>query len=264
MYASPSIEPLLHVNPQMIVGKPFLLYIRADDLASFVEQVDMAKSTNVITHMRFWFQSPDLPEEIPCEAMVFGSSDGMVAVLRRCKPFMRKMLIQDSGTYEFRSRERCTEHGYGISTSAPNTTSTGGATRRTTASRMGFGRPSPYNPVSAASVDDYLSTSSSTNSSSSSHPHRPPRPPTRAAMEGTRKIACPLTRLPQGSINCIRNMGQETKLRPLTSVAGSEAVSGAWAETEEDETSESQRILRRIHIQEIAGEDEDSSSSRDL
>ncbi|KAF9152702.1 hypothetical protein BG015_004838 [Linnemannia schmuckeri] len=83
MYASPSCEIILQVNPEEIVGKPFLLFIRADDLAAFVEQADIAKSSTVMTHMRFWFQSPNCPHEIPIEAMLFGCADGMVAILRR-------------------------------------------------------------------------------------------------------------------------------------------------------------------------------------
>ncbi|KAK3808030.1 MAG: hypothetical protein JOS17DRAFT_692015, partial [Linnemannia elongata] len=56
MYASPSCELILQVDPEEIIGKPFLLFIRADDLAAFVEQADIAKSSTVMTHMRFWFQ----------------------------------------------------------------------------------------------------------------------------------------------------------------------------------------------------------------
>ncbi|KAF9273132.1 hypothetical protein BGZ68_001772, partial [Mortierella alpina] len=72
---------------------PFLLFIRADDLGSFVEQVDVAKSTAAITHMRFWFQSPNWPQEIPCEATLLSTVDGLVVVMRRCRPFVRRRLI---------------------------------------------------------------------------------------------------------------------------------------------------------------------------
>ncbi|GJJ70723.1 hypothetical protein EMPS_03073 [Entomortierella parvispora] len=251
MYASPSIGPLLNVDPEMIMGKPFLLFIRADDLASFVEQVDMAKSSNMIMHMRFWFQSPNSPEEIPCEAMIFGSSDGMVAVLRRCKPFMRKRLIQDRGAFEYRSvGERRPPPSFGISSSAPNSASKRPTAFRTTASRT---------PYSHFPEDRFSTSPSTTASSSSSSPPTPSPPtpsgPTRAAMEGTRKMTCPLTQLPQGSINCIRNLDQE-KTRPLTLVSASEV--------DEHEMAESENLLRRIHIQEFSGEDEDSSSSHDL
>lgn len=93
LYASPSCEFILHINAEEVVGNPFLFFIRADDLASFVEQVQIAKASNVITHMRFWFQSPNYAEEIPCEAMLFGTPDGMVVVMRRCLPFVRRRLI---------------------------------------------------------------------------------------------------------------------------------------------------------------------------
>src|SRR5688500_6657987 len=73
MYASSACEKVLHVDPDHITGRPILLDIRADDLAPFVEQVDHARTTTVISQMRFWFQSPNWPTEIPCEAIVFGS-----------------------------------------------------------------------------------------------------------------------------------------------------------------------------------------------
>ncbi|KAF9286380.1 hypothetical protein BGZ68_002951 [Mortierella alpina] len=93
MYASPSCELIFKLEPEEIVGRPFLLFIRSDDLATFVEQVDLAKSTNAVTHMRFWFQSPHCLREIPCEAMLFGAADGMIAIIRRCKPFVRRHLL---------------------------------------------------------------------------------------------------------------------------------------------------------------------------
>lgn len=101
MYASPSCEFILQVDPEEIVGKPFLLFIRADDLAAFVEQADMAKTSTVMTHMRFWFQSPNCPHEIPIEAMMFGCADGMVAILRQSRPFTRKHLIGSTEHFEF-------------------------------------------------------------------------------------------------------------------------------------------------------------------
>jgi len=96
MYASSASEKVFHVDPDQLTGKPILLYIRADDLAPFVEQVDHIKATTVITQMRFWFQSPNWPQEIPCESIIFGAADGVVAVVRRCKPFVRTHLI-DAG-----------------------------------------------------------------------------------------------------------------------------------------------------------------------
>ncbi|KAG9072846.1 hypothetical protein KI688_000626 [Linnemannia hyalina] len=101
MYASPSCEFILQVDPEEIVGKPFLLFIRADDLAAFVQQADIAKSSTVMTHMRFWFQSPNCPHEVPIEAMLFGCADGMVAILRHSRPFTRKRLIGSTEHFEF-------------------------------------------------------------------------------------------------------------------------------------------------------------------
>ncbi|KAF9572150.1 hypothetical protein EC968_010236 [Mortierella alpina] len=99
LYASPSCEFILHINAEEVVGNSFLYFIRADDLATFVDQVQMAKASNVITHMRFWFQSPNCAEEIPCEAMLFGTPDGMVVVMRRCLPFVRRRLIGGVNSY---------------------------------------------------------------------------------------------------------------------------------------------------------------------
>ncbi|KAG0311703.1 hypothetical protein BGZ99_009979, partial [Dissophora globulifera] len=53
MYASSACERVFHIDSEEIVGKPILLFIRADDIASFVEQMDMVKSSAAITHMRF-------------------------------------------------------------------------------------------------------------------------------------------------------------------------------------------------------------------
>ncbi|KAG0275921.1 hypothetical protein BGZ96_003556 [Linnemannia gamsii] len=96
MYASPSCQLIFNIDPDKAIGKPLLVFLRADDLAGFVEQAELAKSSNVVTHMRFWFQSPNCQEEIPCEAMLFGAADGLVAVLRRCRPFMRRQAIMGS------------------------------------------------------------------------------------------------------------------------------------------------------------------------
>ncbi|KAG0224075.1 hypothetical protein BGX31_008217 [Mortierella sp. GBA43] len=100
IYASSPCEKVLHVDPDDITGKPILLYIRSDDLAPFVEQVNLIKATTTISQMRFWFQSPNWPHEIPCEAIVFGASDGIVAVIRRCKPFVRKHFITSMEYFE--------------------------------------------------------------------------------------------------------------------------------------------------------------------
>ncbi|KAK3825267.1 MAG: hypothetical protein J3Q66DRAFT_436381 [Benniella sp.] len=104
IYASSACEKVFHMDPDDITGKPILLYIRADDLAPFVEQVNLIKSSTAIAQMRFWFQSPNWPQEIPCEAIIFGAADGIVAVVRRCKPFVRKHLIGSREQYETHSQ----------------------------------------------------------------------------------------------------------------------------------------------------------------
>ncbi|KAI8357486.1 hypothetical protein B0O80DRAFT_496245 [Mortierella sp. GBAus27b] len=119
MYASSACEKVFHLDPDDIIGKPVLLYIRADDLGPFVEQVDLIKTTTAIAQMRFWFQSPNCRDEIPCEAVIFGAADGIVAVVRKCKPFIRKRFI--SAGFEEGSPESSWSYGlarsYGSSAS---------------------------------------------------------------------------------------------------------------------------------------------------
>ncbi|KAF9994965.1 hypothetical protein BGZ79_000251 [Entomortierella chlamydospora] len=95
MYASSACQSAFHIDPYDIEGKPILLFVRSDDLEMFVEQLDLVKSKDKIVNMRFRFQSPNWPREIPCEAVFIGSSDGILAVMRVCKPFVRKHLITD-------------------------------------------------------------------------------------------------------------------------------------------------------------------------
>lgn len=104
MYASSACEKVLHVDPDDITGKPILLYIHADDLAPFVEQVDVIKRSASILQMRFWFQSPNWSRELPCEAVIFGTDDGIVAIVRKSKPFVRKHLIGSREHFETLSR----------------------------------------------------------------------------------------------------------------------------------------------------------------
>ncbi|KAF8977610.1 hypothetical protein BGZ46_007254 [Entomortierella lignicola] len=94
LYASSACDRLLHVDPDEITGKPFLLFIRSDDLAPFVDQMTIVKGTTAVVHMRFWFQPPNLWHETPLEAIFTGSVDGILVVMRRCKPFHRKQLIE--------------------------------------------------------------------------------------------------------------------------------------------------------------------------
>ena len=114
MYASSACEKVLHVDPDDLTGRPILLYIRADDLASFVEQVDGVKASTVIVQMRFWFQSPNWPQEIPCEAIMIGMSEGIVAVVRRCKPFVRKYFIRSREQVEGCSQGTSWSSGYSL------------------------------------------------------------------------------------------------------------------------------------------------------
>ncbi|KAG0325122.1 hypothetical protein BGZ99_001032 [Dissophora globulifera] len=108
MYASSACERVFDIDPDHIVGKPLLLFIRADDLASFVEQMDMIKASTAVAYMRFWFQSPKLRQEIPCEVMLFGAADGIVAVIRRCRPFVRKRFIASGVHYQTTSTAAAT------------------------------------------------------------------------------------------------------------------------------------------------------------
>ncbi|KAG0237537.1 hypothetical protein BGX31_003564 [Mortierella sp. GBA43] len=118
MYASSACEKVLQVDPDEITGKPILLYIRSDDLAPFVEQVDLVKATTTVSQMRFWFQSPNARHAIPCEAVVAGTPDGIAAVIRRCKPFVRKHLIGSTEMYEFSSRGSSESSGWSRSYSS--------------------------------------------------------------------------------------------------------------------------------------------------
>ncbi|KAF9109802.1 hypothetical protein BGX27_007176 [Mortierella sp. AM989] len=89
MYASSACKSVLHLDPDDIEGKPILLFVRSDALGMFVEQVDLVKAQDTIVSMKFWFQSPNWPCEIPCESVFVASSDGILAVMRVCKPFVR-------------------------------------------------------------------------------------------------------------------------------------------------------------------------------
>ncbi|KAF9577668.1 hypothetical protein BGW38_006982, partial [Lunasporangiospora selenospora] len=113
MYASSAAQLLFNMDPEEMIGIPFLVFIRSDDLASFVDQVDLAKSSNIITHMRFWLQSPNSPNETPCEAMLFGASDGMLVVMRKSRPFYRRKLLaalpEESNGYTVRQRSIISE-----------------------------------------------------------------------------------------------------------------------------------------------------------
>ncbi|KAI8357478.1 hypothetical protein B0O80DRAFT_289121 [Mortierella sp. GBAus27b] len=104
MYASSACEKVFNVDPDNITGKPILLYIRSDDLAPSVEQVNLVKASTTISQIRFWFQSPNCRQGIPCEVVVAGIPDGIMAVIRRCKPFVRKHFIASREHFENNSR----------------------------------------------------------------------------------------------------------------------------------------------------------------
>ncbi|KAF9198160.1 hypothetical protein BGZ49_001106 [Haplosporangium sp. Z 27] len=100
IYASPACEAVLQVDSNDITGKPLLLFIRSDDLAPFVEQMESVKASSSIVNMRLWFQSPNSPTEVPCEAVVIGSTDAIMVIIRRYRPFVRKYFIENQEHYQ--------------------------------------------------------------------------------------------------------------------------------------------------------------------
>ncbi|KAF9171253.1 hypothetical protein BGX21_007534 [Mortierella sp. AD011] len=100
MYASAVCDKVLHIDPDKITGKSILLLIRSDDLGLFVEQLDIVKRESSIINMRLCFQSPNLLNEIPCEAVFVGARDAVIAVIRRYKPFVRKYYLGSQEQYE--------------------------------------------------------------------------------------------------------------------------------------------------------------------
>ncbi|KAG0004022.1 hypothetical protein BGZ80_001712 [Entomortierella chlamydospora] len=100
MYASAVCDKVLHIDPDKIIGKSILLFIRSDDLGLFVEQLDIVKRESSIINMRLCFQSPNLLNEVPCEAVFVGARDAVIAVIRRYKPFVRKYYLGSREQYE--------------------------------------------------------------------------------------------------------------------------------------------------------------------
>ncbi|KAK3845820.1 MAG: hypothetical protein J3R72DRAFT_435673 [Linnemannia gamsii] len=192
MYASPSCEMILHVDPESIIGKPLLLFIRADDLGTFVEQADIAKTSTVVTHMRFWFQSPNCQGEIPIEAMLFGCADGMVAILRRCRPFVRKQMIGSMEQFE-----NSLNGASPMSSSLGSSTSGGGSNSSQTRSSYGS---SPASSIDSSPRIAHVPNIESR--SSGSNGFRIPR-------AGMRSVAT-------GSIENIQNLERDqSRFRPL-------------------------------------------------
>ncbi|KAG0082513.1 hypothetical protein BGZ93_002406 [Podila epicladia] len=206
MYASPSCEFIFKVNPEAIVGKPFLLFVRADDLGPFVEQASMAKSKNVITNLRFYFQSPNWPQEIPCEIMAIGTSDGIIVILRRCKPFVRRHLLTSPEYYDRTNAAKIQPvTSSSPTTSIPPSLDSCCSSWSTSGGDDGMGSSMPSYKASPSTPPLFPHRSSPLQPP----PHQPPPPQSRPTWN-------PLRNIPIGSINSIRNLDHEDKLRPLT------------------------------------------------
>ncbi|KAF9426348.1 hypothetical protein BGZ94_006642, partial [Podila epigama] len=253
MYASPSCQIIFGIEPDQVTGKPFLLFIRADDLAVFVEQVDIAKASNAVTHMRFWFQSPKVRHEIPCEAMLFGAADGMVAILRKCKPFYRKKLITQEGEWQYSNRRNYTEANSGYQSHHYNNDSSGSYSSTLTEYEGDFAYSSPSvspnSTTSSSTAGTYTHSSPASGAQSHyrknhSHHHQP------TATSGSYILRA----LPIGSINSIRNLDKEhNRIRPLTSL-NQEVESDREAQAK---TLPAEYLLRKHHIQQVEEVDDD-------
>ncbi|KAG0014179.1 hypothetical protein BGZ80_010597 [Entomortierella chlamydospora] len=199
MYASPSCEMVLDLDPDDLLGKPLLLYIRADDLASFVAQADLAKSTATVRHLRFWFQSPNCRQEIPLEAIFLGAADALVAVFRRCLPFRRKQFITNFSSQEYSTRRNSGKFSRNYSFSSRISRSRGSSFERSEP----YGRIRHVYSIRDSPTDTFSSSSSSISSTQN---------------QGTRSYQASLQNVPVGSISSIRSLDKEqARLRPLTS-----------------------------------------------
>ncbi|KAF9400277.1 hypothetical protein BGX21_004633 [Mortierella sp. AD011] len=217
MYASPSCELVLNIDPDDLLGKPLLLFIRADDLASFVEQSDSAKTTSTMRHLRFWFQSPNYHQEIPLEAIFLGAADALIIIFRRCLPFRRKQFITNYSSQEYFTRRLSNKsiHNYN--------TSTRGYSRHRGSSFGKVESYSPYGRVYSIRESPIFHSGSPTDSISSASTgslplSTPPSSLSSSRSQGTRAYQAPLRNIHVGSINSIRNLDSEqTRLRPLAS-----------------------------------------------
>lgn len=262
MYASPSCQIIFGIEPDQIVGKPFLLFIRADDLASFVEQVDLAKASNIVTHMRFWFQSPKHRQEIPCEAMLFGAADGMIAILRKCKPFFRKQLLTHSGFYQeeytpFRSR------GFNPWSPRPKgdpNESFSSSSSPTVSPNSTSSIPTASPSFSSCSASYTYSSSQASSPSVGSYSNQYNQQRSRFIQQNSTG-SYSLRGIPIGSINSIRNLDREqSRIRPLTSL---------HVGNEPDLVDSTTPLpagyrLRKHHIQELEEEDEELTLEQDF
>ncbi|KAF9419935.1 hypothetical protein BGZ76_004178 [Entomortierella beljakovae] len=190
--------------------------------------------------MRFWFQSPVCRQEIPCEAMLFGAADGMIAILRKCKPFVRRQLITGGTPSDYfasesslgTSQDHHDNYYHGNNRDFDNYGRASYDSSFIPSSNYGTGSyddsysNSYDNNFQARSnqqrgsqriyeIDHYKGSSSSTDSMSSSYSSTK----SSIAMGGTRAYRAPLRDVAIGSINSIRNLDKDfNRLRPLTSL----------------------------------------------
>ncbi|KAG0064369.1 hypothetical protein BGZ92_005788 [Podila epicladia] len=263
MYASPSCQIIFGIDPDQIVGKPFLLFIRADDLASFVEQVDLAKASNIVTHMRFWFQSPKHRQEIPCEAMLFGAADGMIAILRSCKPFFRKQLITHYGDYQEEWVPFQPNNGFFPRSHRPNedpneSSSSSSSPTVSPNSTSSILTDPPSFSSGSASYTYSSSQASSPSVGSYTNPYQQQRS---RFFQHSNTGYYTLRGVPIGSINSIRNLDREqNRIRPLTSLHIGNEPDLVDATT----PLPAGYLLRKHHIQELEEEVEDSTLEQDF
>ncbi|KAF9997499.1 hypothetical protein BGZ79_008806 [Entomortierella chlamydospora] len=210
-------DSILNIDPDDLLGKPLLLFIRADDLASFVEQSDSAKTTSTMRHLRFWFQSPNCRQEIPLEAIFLGAADALIIIFRRCLPFRRKQFITNFSPQEYFTRRLSNKftQNYNVSTRSNS--------RHRSSSFGKVESYSPYGRVHSIRESPVFHSGSPTDSISSASTGSPPlsTPPSSLSSsrsQGTRAYQAPLRSIHVGSINSIRNLDSEQiRLRPLAS-----------------------------------------------
>ncbi|KAF9344518.1 hypothetical protein BGX26_004278, partial [Mortierella sp. AD094] len=249
MYAAPACESILNIDPDALLGKPLLLLIRADDLASFVEQADLAKSTASIQHLRFWFQSPNCREEIPLEAIFLGASDAMVIIFRKCLPFRRKQFTTDYSSQEYFTGNSSAKSRFSNKYSRNFNVSNRSNSRNRGSN---FGKVESYRPYGrlhsirgSPTFHPGSPTDSHSSSSSGSSPITttisPPSSSPSSRNQGTRAYQAPLRNIPMGSINSIRNLDKEqSRLRPLASLHEEEV---------NVVESKAKHLLREFHTQ---------------
>ncbi|KAF9551658.1 hypothetical protein EC957_006551 [Mortierella hygrophila] len=248
MYASPSCQFIFKIDPDKAVGKPFLVFLRADDLGGFVEQAELAKSSNVVTHMRFWFQSPNCREEIPCEAMMFGAADGLLSRYSALRFFTLRFSTLRYSTLQWQQQKqndnknepgRRSHNAHGQQHHQPlQTFHEAHRPESTVGNHPNVMNGFTTNPTFAEYPLSYSSTSLSESSSfnysqsplTSSYPSSPcgggdvsyasqSTSTFRSTWFSNKTMKSPLQGIPIGSINSIRNLDKDQhRLRPLTSL----------------------------------------------